>query len=175
MIVHAVACRNMPKGMMLEALESQPGTYALVIRVHEAATIRTGHLGAAELQAGYYVYLGSALGPGGLRARIGRHLRQPSEKRLHWHIDSLTAQNQIVEVWWAPGSDRQECAWAAWIAAVGELAMPGFGSSDCRCPGHLYWLGCHEGLAKGWSALHKAVGPDLRRTIVEISTSEGST
>lgn len=152
---------------MLEKLESLPGTYALVIRVHEPTTIRGVRPGTVRLPVGHYMYLGSARGPGGLQARIRRHLRQPSQKRLHWHIDRLTAQNEIVEVWWATGTDRQECTWAAWIAAVGDLAVPGFGASDCRCPGHLYWLGCEKGLSRGWAALQKTVGPNLQRTIVE--------
>ena len=52
--------------------------------------------GKLTLAAGQYAYVGSAHGPGGLRARVGRHLR--AEKPLHWHIDYLTAALPVMHV-----------------------------------------------------------------------------
>jgi len=40
-----------------------------------------------DLLPGYYIYIGSAFGPGGVRARMLRHLR--ADKPKHWHIDYL--------------------------------------------------------------------------------------
>ena len=94
-----------------------------------------GRLGTFEFPAGLYLYCGSALN--GLEARIRRHLRR--DKKHHWHIDYLSAQSTMLEVWWVVGEERQECLWASAIAGQqGEIVAPGFGSSDCRCPTHLF-------------------------------------
>jgi len=64
---------------------SGAGTYALVVALDRSQHITIGRRGGFHFPAGFYIYIGSALGPGGLSARIGRHLL--AEKRLHWHID----------------------------------------------------------------------------------------
>lgn len=113
------------------------GTYILLVWVSEAMPVRVGGLGAFDLQAGYYLYVGSALR--GLRARLLRHLR--TEKRLHWHIDHLLATARVVEIWTHCGKERYECAWARALAASGDLlpSVARFGSSDCDCPTHLFY------------------------------------
>jgi Uri superfamily endonuclease len=45
-----------------------------------------------RLRHGYYLYLGSALGLGGLRTRIAD--RQKPSLRPHWHFDYLRAHTQ---------------------------------------------------------------------------------
>jgi Uri superfamily endonuclease len=55
---------------------SSAGTYALVLAAQKQRTISVGKLGILDVRPGFYVYVGSALGPGGLAARIGRHARQ---------------------------------------------------------------------------------------------------
>jgi len=91
---------------------------------------------SAALASGLYVYCGSARGPGGVAARLARHMRP--DKRAHWHVDQLTVAGRILGAWVFP--DRSECAvnrdLAGWPAPA-----PGFGSSDCpRCPAHLrFW------------------------------------
>ena len=57
-------------------IDKRPGTYALILRASTAQTIQIGRLGDLVMQPGYYIYVGSAFGPGGLAARVGRHLRQ---------------------------------------------------------------------------------------------------
>ncbi len=69
------------------ALPSAPGTYALLIRVDAPLVIHAGRLGTVALERGWYVYTGSAHGPGGLRARVSRHLRP--DKAPHWHIRAV--------------------------------------------------------------------------------------
>ena len=88
-------------------LPSLPGTYALVLRLSRRMEIVVGRLGVLEAQPGYYVYVGSALGPGGLAARLGRHLRR--EKTWHWHVDYLRAAAHVEELWYAPGKSNCEC------------------------------------------------------------------
>ena len=50
-----------------------PGTYALVFRAKRKRRLIIGKLGTLNLQPGCYVYVGSAFGPDGLKARIGHH------------------------------------------------------------------------------------------------------
>jgi sugar fermentation stimulation protein A len=125
----------------------QPGTYVLLIHLAVPATLEIGRLGRVTLPAGWYAYIGSALG--GLGARISRHARQ--EKRPHWHIDRLLAAGRLVEVTARIGTARIECQTAAtvvtWPGAI--LPVPRFGASDCRCQAHLVHFEAHPCLALG--------------------------
>jgi Uri superfamily endonuclease len=120
--------------------ETSKGTYALVLHLEHREEITVGKLGTFPFPAGYYLYVGSALGPGGLEARLARHRRR--DKKLRWHIDYLLEHAQLVEVWSAASTDKEECLWAQAARKLpgGEIPVPGFGSSDCRCPSHLIYL-----------------------------------
>jgi Uri superfamily endonuclease len=121
-----------------DAFPSTPGTYVLIVRVVQPLTLAVGRLGTVTLPGGHYAYVGSAHGPGGLRARLNRHLR--ADKPLHWHIDYLTAAAPVITIWWRAASERLECAWAQALIARGSVPVPRFGSSDCTCPAHLIAL-----------------------------------
>jgi Uri superfamily endonuclease len=125
---------------MMSNPNASPGTYALVLAATKRQTISVGRLGILDVRPGFYVYVGSALGPGGLAARIGRHARQ--EKTLRWHVDHLRAVTDLVEVWCSPGRQRQECSWAERLALMpgARTPMPGFGASDCGCRSHLFYF-----------------------------------
>lgn len=137
---------------MPDALPAEPGTYILLMRVDAPLALTPGRLGEVVLAAGLYAYVGSAHGPGGLRARVGRHLRV--EKRPHWHVDALTARAPVVEVWASASVERLECRWAAALAALpgAEGPIPGFGASDCGCPTHLLRLPADR-LCEAWTVL----------------------
>ncbi len=121
---------------------AEPGTYAIVCENAASVVLRVGQLGRFALDRGRYLYVGSAHGPGGIRARVTRHLRQ--EKRLHWHIDYLTAMLPVVYIVAVPGRNPMECAWVGRLAALPDVSVPirRFGSGDCRegCPAHLLRL-----------------------------------
>jgi Uri superfamily endonuclease len=116
--------------------QAGPGTYLLLLRLPQPTGLAVGRLGALTLPAGWYVYVGSALG--GLGPRLRRHLRVA--KSPHWHVDSLRAAAELVAVVVRFGPERLECTVAARVAELplARLAVPRFGASDCRCPGHLY-------------------------------------
>jgi Uri superfamily endonuclease len=119
------------------------GTYALALWLAQPATIAVGRLGEFTFPAGYYLYVGSALGPGGLKARLARHLRrQASDKRIHWHIDYLRERAAWVGAWAQASARRLECRWAAAVLRRpgAQVVAPGFGASDCRCRSHLVHL-----------------------------------
>ncbi len=117
-----------------------PGTYVLVLYLSHDACLCVAHLGTHIFKAGYYCYAGSARGPGGLRARLSRHLRQ--RKKPHWHIDYLLPRAVVVEVWAAPSTERLECLCAQTLLSMpgAEVLVPKFGSSDCGCETHLLYF-----------------------------------
>jgi Uri superfamily endonuclease len=116
-----------------------PGTYALVLACASARRVRIGRLGLLHLQPGYYVYIGSAFGTGGLRARISHH--EHIAQRPRWHVDYLRRRARLEVVWYIAGA-RCEHEWAACIGIMPGAATPmlGFGSSDCDCAAHLFWF-----------------------------------
>ena len=125
--------------MSTALLPASPGTYLLVLTAAAQARLRVGALGEMIVKPGFYLYVGSAFGPGGLRARVGRHI--DGQGALRWHIDYLRRLAQPVEAWVAEG---QECehTWAQSLASAARVGVPlaRFGASDCRCPAHLFFL-----------------------------------
>lgn len=113
---------------------AQPGAYVLAIRLAQPLHVFISGRIAGTLPAGRYLYCGSARGPGGLRARIARHLRR--RKTLRWHVDRLTTRGTVFAVWAVPGGD--ECELAGALAGF-PVPIAGFGSSDCaHCASHLF-------------------------------------
>jgi len=135
----------------LVEIPAAPGAYVLLFQFAEPVRLVVGALGERLFPAGYYLYVGSALG--GLRARLARHLR--AAKRLHWHVDYLLRCARVCEVWWLVSTERCECAWASALATargVRPCEAP-FGASDCRCPTHLFFsIGRPQPVAPmGWA------------------------
>jgi Uri superfamily endonuclease len=99
--------------------------------------VRVGKLGRLHLRPGFYVYVGSAFGPGGLKARIAHHMK--ISKTPHWHMDYLRPALTLKEIWFTYDSSRREHQWAGVLAGSRGATIPfsGFGASDCRCKSHL--------------------------------------
>ena len=120
-------------------LPADAGTYLLHLRLERSRWLTVGRLGEFRFPAGEYVYVGSAFGPGGLRARLGRHLR--GDGRPHWHIDTLRAAATVCGFKFAVTDRPLECVWSQALATLPQagIPVPGFGSSDCRlgCRAHL--------------------------------------
>ncbi|CAO3414324.1 Endonuclease III (EC 4.2.99.18) [Azospirillum doebereinerae] len=138
------------------------GAYVLLVRLAEAADVILPGRAKAILPSGRYLYCGSARGPGGLRARVGRHMRP--DKTVRWHIDRLTTAGTVTGCWVFPAGD--ECALVARLAAL-PVPIPGFGSSDCAvCRSHL--LAWPEGAALPFGVPDvspAAAGPDVVRVL----------
>jgi len=100
--------------------------------------VRIGKLGVFDLEAGRYAYVGSALN--GLEARTRRHLTGQGKKR--WHIDHLMAVAEEREALLIPSEVDIECSLAGRLRSLPGASEPitGFGSSDCRCRSHLFFL-----------------------------------
>jgi Uri superfamily endonuclease len=116
-----------------EGIPTLPGAYVLVIELPRPITVRLRNKPPVSLAAARYLYCGSAKGPGGLRARIARHMRHG--KTMRWHIDYLTEVGRVRGAWTLVGGHECEL-----VSALSHLPMPieGFGNSDCRrCRSHL--------------------------------------
>jgi sugar fermentation stimulation protein A len=112
------------------------GSYLLVLRLERKRLLKIGRLGEVMFQEGYYIYVGSAMR--NLRARIERHRRK--RKKLHWHIDYLTRVADGLDSIPIISAQRQECEIAQAISSFMKMGPSGFGSSDCRCLTHLFWI-----------------------------------
>ncbi|MFQ5740154.1 MAG: DUF123 domain-containing protein [Acidobacteriota bacterium] len=121
-------------------LGSEAGTYALMLRASSEQMIQIGRLGRLHLRPGFYLYVGSALGPGGLAARLGRHCR--SCHSPHWHIDYLKPSLALQEIWYTRDPERREHQWANLFGdmAGASVPLPRFGASDCCCDSHLFFF-----------------------------------
>ena len=118
-----------------DGLPAIAGSYALLITLARSTPLPPRRY-AGSLPAGRYCYVGSARGPGGVRARGGRHLRRRKIRR--WHVDWLTLAAADVRILALMESD--ECGLADRLIGDAGLSVPvnGFGSSDCRnCRAHL--------------------------------------
>lgn len=123
-------------------LPTDAGTYALCLSLDRRRTVPVGRVGDVTFEPGAYVYLGSAHGQGGLRARVRRHLRGGSAR--HWHVDYLRAVARVFGVCYATTDVPLECVWAQTLTALpdADVPVPGFGASDCSagCEAHLVAL-----------------------------------
>ncbi|MGD9093994.1 MAG: GIY-YIG nuclease family protein [Anaerolineales bacterium] len=139
----------------MDNLPTSPGTYALLLYLPSATTLKVGKLGAFNFPVGEYVYLGSAFNPGGMRARLGRHIRGGG--RPKWHIDYLRGVANVYGYHYlihgydsTPGKQPLECQWSQAFSVLSEaqFLIPGFGASDCRagCPAHLVSLQGRAGI-----------------------------
>lgn len=118
---------------------AQSGTYALLLSASSPTTAEVGALGAVNLSEGAFVYVGSAFGPGGLAARLRRHVR-PQKASPHWHVDYLREALSLHGAWVSTDDTRHECTWAQSIARLESSSIPlsGAGASDCDCTSHFF-------------------------------------
>jgi Uri superfamily endonuclease len=126
-----------------------------------------GHFRDVHLPAGHYVYVGSAFGAGGVRARVGHHLGY--SVRPLWNVDYVRRAMFIREVWCTYDVVPREHAWAKAIfydSLDGAVIVPKFGAWDCvkwgparRCPTHFL----HYVRPPSWRAFRAAVRSTIPR------------
>lgn len=136
------------------SLPAAGGTYVLVFRARRPLAFRAGALGRVELPAGWLAYVGSAMGPGGLAARVGRHLAASGRPR--WHVDHLVRRLPPAEVWASRTKTSREARWVRALATLPGMApiAHGFGASDSSAASHLF----HGRRRPALSAFAKALG-----------------
>ena len=97
-------------------MEAKAGTYALIFYCERSQEVVAGSLETLQLSRGYFIYVGSAFGPGGLKARVGHHLGY--SKRPHWHLDYLRPFMRLEEIWFSYESVRREHLWANELSSI---------------------------------------------------------
>ncbi len=118
-------------------LPTAGGAYLLALMLPHPIRVNLSRAGCALLSSGPHVYVGSAWGPGGIRARVHRHLRKT--KSQHWQIDQLTMATEHIAAVIVPGGS--ECALGRLLLRSNyfKIAARGFGNADCRaCESHLF-------------------------------------
>jgi Uri superfamily endonuclease len=120
-------------------LPTSRGVYTLHLYVPRLCSMTIGRLGQYDISIGHYLYVGSARGAGGLRSRVGRHLRGAGA--LQWHIDYLRNVAEVRGVFYTVTDRPLECRWSQTLVQLPRAFIPvlHFGSSDCRsgCAAHL--------------------------------------
>lgn len=115
------------------------GDYLFLLHLKEEKSIAVGSLGKVIFPAGYYVYTGSA--KRNLAARLQRHQRR--RKKMHWHIDYLRQEADVVAAIPIRTADDLEHDLARAVAKIAAWQIDGFGCTDCHCPSHLFGFAQH--------------------------------
>ncbi len=118
----------------------------MVIKISEDLKIRVGRLGEGSFKEGDYIYIGSAKGC--LGTRLQRHLRK--KKKTYWHIDYLlkSKKTKILQIWIIDKKTECQTAEVFYQDPTTELTKKGFGSSDCKCVTHLFYIKEKEKIEK---------------------------
>lgn len=139
------------------------GTYTLVVELPTAADIVVGALGPQQFDAGWYAYVGSALGTGGF-SRVDRHRELAAGERdtRHWHVDYLLGhpESRLDSAVTTEGVDG-ECVVAT---TLDQPAVTGFGCSDCDCVTHLSVASTRDELLAEIEAAHDSLAGQTTRT-----------
>jgi len=149
-------------------ISNQPGNYLIVAALRQAEIVSVKSFEKRILPAGIYIYCGAAHGPGGLKARIQRHLSLQTVR--FWHFDYLKDRLDILEVWWQVEELNRECESVHALADLPGASFPaaGFGASDCRnrCPAHLVQFPAGTDLDAVFARLKKS-GLSFEREILQ--------
>ncbi|RLC44273.1 MAG: hypothetical protein DRH44_02855 [Candidatus Coatesbacteria bacterium] len=119
------------------ALKGKRGFYILLVEVSKNAEIRYMK-GEMSVNSGFYIYIGSAMAT--LSGRVSRYIRGP--ENIHWHIDRLLLYSKVNKIVAVPSDRRLECRVAQFIGGIlgWSSGVAGFGSTDCGCPSHLFFI-----------------------------------
>jgi Uri superfamily endonuclease len=119
-------------------ISSKKGTYVLILYLSKDENLNIGKLGHFSFESGFYAYIGSAFGPGGIDARLKHHLN-PS-RNPNWHIDYFKAVAEVKEIWFIEGERYFEHLLANILQEMEGVSVPvkNFGATDCHCETHFF-------------------------------------
>lgn len=129
------------------SIPNTSGVYILVFYLAKATSIAFDRKGSRhKFPPGWYLYVGSACGVGGLNRRLARHQSRIADgKRMHWNVDYFREHAMLCEIWYCETDDyRFEHHLAQTVADLSgaTVPVPKFGASDCKsdCPSHFFHL-----------------------------------
>jgi Uri superfamily endonuclease len=124
---------------------SEKGVYCLIFR-NGNCVLDAGRLKNIEFSKGYHVYVGSALGSGGLK-RLKRHvlLSLEKNKKPRWHVDylSVSQEFELISVVYSITDYAVECELSRELISILNNSVSDFGSGDCNCSSHLFYSNKH--------------------------------
>jgi Uri superfamily endonuclease len=142
----------------MDTISDQPGTYLLVLRAANNVSITIGKKQTTfHCIPGYYYYIGSAFGPGGIAKRVKHHMKV--SEHPHWHIDYIRHHIPIVEIWYSTDPKHREHQWAEIFGSMYGISIPlnGFGASDCDCLTHLFYSRQKRSISKFRQTVRKFI------------------
>jgi Uri superfamily endonuclease len=147
------------------------GTYVLIAFVPRMRRLDIGRLGSYDIIPGFYAYVGSAFGSGGLRARLQHHLESVAEP--HWHIDYLMGSAEPVEVWYALTGRKlvQDPAELLTKSTGFRIPIPRFGSSDYRRSrtSHLFYSKCRPSFPRFHQEVNQTIGEPVELHLCRLT------
>jgi Uri superfamily endonuclease len=133
------------EGIFVISIPETPGVYILVFHLAKPTSIAFDRKGTQHtFPPGWYLYVGSACGVGGLNRRLTRHQRRiADDKKMHWNVDYFREHALLCELWYCETDEcRFEHHWAQTVADLSgaTVPVPKFGASDCKadCPSHFF-------------------------------------
>lgn len=120
---------------LLNTKIKEPITYCIILQIVTGCWIQIGKKGRIYFEPGYYAYVGSA--KKNASSRMSRHWLGTGKRK--WHIDYLRAEANPQSIWAFSQVNLGECQLADQFLKSGVGIIPGFGSSDCCCPSHLFF------------------------------------
>ena len=66
---------------MADRISASPGAYLLLVKLRNVTFVKLPNRPSVPLLPADYIYAGSANGPGGLKARVSRHMRRGKRRR----------------------------------------------------------------------------------------------
>lgn len=135
------------EGLFMISVPKTSGVYILVFHLAKATGIAFDRKGTRHtFSPGWYLYVGSACGEGGLSRRLARHQRRiADDKKMNWNVDYFREHALLCEIWYCEMDDpRLEHSWAQTVAGLkgSTVPVPKFGANDCKadCPSHFFHL-----------------------------------
>ncbi len=137
------------------------GTYILILILNKNKKIRIGKLGIINFNAGFYGYVGSAFGRGGLKSRLNHHLKITQSPL--WHIDYFRRYSKIKKIWYKNSQQRLEHVWAELLSSMPEVdhQIELFGSSDCSCLSHFFYFKKMPSISRFRKLVHRNVNCEI--------------
>ncbi|MGH8614875.1 MAG: GIY-YIG nuclease family protein [Gammaproteobacteria bacterium] len=152
------------------------GAYVLIVSVKQTQHLAIGRLGKFTFVPGFYAYVGSACGHGGIRARVSHHLASIAQP--HWHIDYLLGFATPIEVWYALSDRKLEQDWAETLrhSLRFQIPIPRFGASDYRRTRttHLFYSKQRPSFRWFEAKVKEAFEPSIRPQQLALRTNSGA-
>ncbi len=114
-------------------LPKEKGSYLLIMRLERSMYLNVGALGSLKFEAGWYIYVGSAMN--GLSSRLKRYLNPP--RKLRWHIDYLMEHVKLIQIVCFISSEPLEETLAKMLEKHFDY-IRGFGATDAKSASHLF-------------------------------------